>query len=476
MRFINELKVTAHSRSGDIRKTAVACLTVIGVGLLVFAFSASTWADDTKLNRFQEQLTSAYRLAVPAMVRIQVANDGKRWTQGVIISRDGLVVVHDGADRTQWKQPITVTLSSGRQMNAKSLGWTEEWRIGLLQIETQEALPSVELANSTNRPVGEMCFALDFSDSYGPGFDEQPTMRLGFVQRGGSGWFVSSCEFGSLGGFGAATFNSRGQLIGLTTRRKAGWEIQTDAGVIRQNLHQLKQEASLDIQLLKASTRPQLLPTVGMNDLETARAASVRIRPSDNPSSNFSGTIVTAEGLIMSCAHHGIGSGGRVSVEFPDGKVAQGRILGTNPVSDVCLIQLNDAGPWPFALVGNSFSQLPNSPVTIYGYPHSSTSLTPDELTRRVIRVDGFSDSYHLLAERRQIYGGMSGGGAFDENGRLIGIHCGRGPLAEFQVRVETFFHQWDTLFPVLFSGWRDVEGTTRAWRHSTLNSGHRIA
>jgi len=90
---------------------------------LVFAFSASTWADDTKLNRFQEQLTSAYRLAVPAMVRIQVANDGKpRVTQGVIISRDGLVVVHDGADRTQWKQPITVTLSSGRQMNAKSLG------------------------------------------------------------------------------------------------------------------------------------------------------------------------------------------------------------------------------------------------------------------------------------------------------------------------------------------------------------------
>lgn len=474
MRFINELKVTAHSRSGDIRKTAVACLTVIGVGLLVFAFSASTWADDTKLNRFQEQLTSAYRLAVPAMVRIQVANDGKpRVTQGVIISRDGLVVVHDGADRTQWKQPITVTLSSGRQMNAKSLGWTEEWRIGLLQIETQEALPSVELANSTNRPVGEMCFALDFSDSYGPGFDEQPTMRLGFVQRGGSGWFISSCEFGNLGGFGAATFNSRGQLIGLTTRRKAaGWEIQTDAGVIRQNLHQLKQEASLDIQLLKASTRPQLLPTVGMNDLETARAASVRIRPSDNPSSNFSGTTVTAEGLIMSCAHHGIGSGGRVSVEFPDGKVAQGRILGTNPVSDVCLIQLNDAGPWPFALVGNSFSQLPNSPVTIYGYPHSSTSLTPDELTRRVIRVDGFSDSYHLLAERRQIYGGMSGGGAFDENGRLIGIHSVSVPLAEFEVRVETFFHQWDTLS----QEWTDTAPKSGEWEELKLSAQHLVA
>ncbi len=438
-------------------------MTAIRIALLVFVVcSASTLADDTTRSRFQDQLTNAFRSTVPAMVQIETATNGKpRVTQGVIISADGLVVVYDRADRTQWRNPITVTLSSGRKIAAKSLGWSEEWRIGLLQINTSEDLPFVELATSTNRPVGELCYALDFSDSFGFGFDEQPTMRLGYVQRSGDGWFVSSCEFDNLGGFGAATFNSRGQLIGLTTRRKASdWEIQTDAEVIRRNLLPLRQAKCLEVELLNASVRPQVLPIVGKSDLEIATAASVRIRPSDNPSSNFSGTVVTAEGLIMSCAHHRTPAGGQVSVEFPDERIVQGRVLGTNPVSDVCLIQLNDKGPWPFALIGKSFDQVPNSPITIYGYPHSSTSRGPTVKTAQVIHVEGFSDSSHLLTARGQIYGGMSGGGAFDANGRLIAIHAGREPLAEYQVRVETFFHQWE----ILSKEWSDTEAKSDEW------------
>lgn len=412
--------------------------------LVVITYASDLQAQQPELQRVQSQIFSARRATLPAMVLINADSNSQR-RQGVLISSDGLILVM-GRSHSQWHGPQPVLLSDGRKVTARALEFSQEWRIQLLQIEDEGKWPRVELA-SASAQVGQICFALDYSDSFGLGKDIVPTMRLGCIDQSGPGWFVSSCEFGNSGGSGAGTFNLNGELIGLTTRRKKESEIQTDATVINRLIDQLRKPEGINVEHLRSVAFPKALPPSIASNLKTAIAASVRIRHGSNPKHNFSGTIVNKSGLIVSCAHHNIPSGGRVDVELTDGRNVPGEILGANRVTDLCLVQIDGDGPWPYAPIGNSFDLQVNDPVTILGYPHGNDARTPTFKNTKRIEVEGRPECCLLFTEGGQIRGGMSGGGVFDTKGRLVAIHHGRDSQSGFQGRVETFFQQWDTLY-----------------------------
>jgi serine protease Do len=158
--------------------------------------------------------------------------------------------------------------------------------------------------------------------------------------------------------------------------------------------------------------------------LEKAAQATVRIRrkPADR---GLSGVVVTADGLVATCAHHFVMPGNRVIICFPDGRDATGRVVGINLLCDIGLVQITDAGPWPHVEMGNSLRLRPGDPCLSIGYgPVQSRERQPSVRKSKVVAPGTGRWEYRLSTDPSTPFiGGDSGGGIFDAEGRLVAIH-----------------------------------------------------
>jgi serine protease Do len=184
--------------------------------------------------------------------------------------------------------------------------------------------------------------------------------------------------------------------------------------------------------------------TISKEVAERATAASVQIR--QNPGKKgWSGTIVTKDGLIATCAHHFVMPGAQVVVSLPDGRDVPAEVQGLSFPSDVGLVRITEQGQFPFVGMGDSTQVLAGDSGLAVGYgPVNPEARQPRVQTVSVNEPSEESSFLELFTSFKMV-AGDSGGGLFDCEGRLVGIHCGIVPFVTHR-RVELFHKHWDEL------------------------------
>ncbi|MHC4460740.1 MAG: trypsin-like peptidase domain-containing protein [Planctomycetota bacterium] len=407
----------------------------------------------------ERRVRTVYETANPAVVRIEWKTDRRSGlSNGVIVTADGYVVtgndpvlaIHQGGSSD-------ILLAGGRRVMGAALGWSQEWGVGLMKITEPGSWPHVKLGSTANIKAGQLCVALRYTKLAGNQWNRQPTLYLGSVTRSAAGVWFSSSTTGSIG----SIFDLEGRLVGLTTSiwTHSGDITHTSIEVIRTHWDDLAAGKNLDRARLLSSekatgespkaTGPKTQGTAEQQRvsaaLEKAKLATVRIRMSGEEK-GWSGVIVTSDGYVVTCAHHSTPlPGQKVTISLSDGRDVAGKILGTNWVSDISLMKIKEKGPWPHTEFGNSTTMRSDEPCLVMGYPATRQERQP--LVRRAqidVRQDD-SWSCFLFTSQCPRYGGDSGGGVFDLEGRVVAVMQGGWPRPR-HLRVELFRKQWDFL------------------------------
>jgi serine protease Do len=144
---------------------------------------------------------------------------------------------------------------------------------------------------------------------------------------------------------------------------------------------------------------------------------------SNGTGSSGSGVIVSKKGLILTAAHV-IQGLKEVDVFFPDGKKWQGKVLGANFSKDIGMVQMVDAGPWPFVELGESKPLEAGDWLVALGH---STGFDPARTPPvRFGRLMSDGPGNYFTSDCTLI-GGDSGGPLFDLKGKLVGINSSIG-------------------------------------------------
>jgi len=132
-----------------------------------------------------------------------------------------------------------------------------------------------------------------------------------------------------------------------------------------------------------------------------------------------SGTIVSADGLILTAAHVTKGNE-TMTVIFPDGHTVKCKVLGENYTRDVSLAKIETPGTYPFIELGDSDQLEETSDVVAMGHPGGfDLRRTPPV---RIGRIN-MKDQGGFLVSDCTLVGGDSGGPLFDLDGKIVGIH-----------------------------------------------------
>jgi serine protease Do len=167
-------------------------------------------------------------------------------------------------------------------------------------------------------------------------------------------------------------------------------------------------------------------------------------------SAQFSGVVVSADGVILSAAHV-VMTGNTYKVMFANGLECVARGLGriTLPpdhmVPDAAMLKITTKGSWPFAEMGWSSSLKAGQPCISIAYPESVEQRKPN---LRFGKISTLKNEYGFLQSTCIMEPGDSGGPLFDLLGRLIGIHSGiRIPEdINYEVPVDTYRKYWSAL------------------------------
>lgn len=176
---------------------------------------------------------------------------------------------------------------------------------------------------------------------------------------------------------------------------------------------------------------------------EKAMPATVAL-VSNGTGSSGSGVIVSKKGLILTAAHV-IQGVKEVDVFFPDGKKWQGKVLGANYSKDIGMVQMVDAGPWPFVELGESKPLEAGDWLVALGH---STGFDPARTPPvRFGRLMSDGPGNYFTSDCTLI-GGDSGGPLFDLKGKLVGINSSIGWSWKNNnhAGVDGFREDWDRL------------------------------
>lgn len=138
-----------------------------------------------------------------------------------------------------------------------------------------------------------------------------------------------------------------------------------------------------------------------------------------------SGFIISADGKILTNAHVVEGAD-RVSVILKDGRTFEGRVVGSDPVTDVAVIRIQ-ANQLPTVRVGNSQQLNPGEWVIAIGNPLG----LENTVTMGIVSATGRSSGEIGVADKRvdfiqtdaAINPGNSGGPLLNSRGEVIGMN-----------------------------------------------------
>lgn len=160
-----------------------------------------------------------------------------------------------------------------------------------------------------------------------------------------------------------------------------------------------------------------------------------------------SGVVVSEDGLILTAGHVVRGSD-EMTVIFPNGKQAKGKVLGANYTRDTAMVQILDPKPglgWPHVTLGNSKKLATGDLVIALGHAGGYDPVrTPPVRFGRVIArgVDQF------ISTDCTLIGGDSGGPLFNLKGNIVGIHSsiGESLSSNNHASITGVLQDWDEL------------------------------
>jgi len=139
-----------------------------------------------------------------------------------------------------------------------------------------------------------------------------------------------------------------------------------------------------------------------------------------------SGVIINQNGLVLTNAHV-VERVDDVSVTLADGTICDGKVMGTDVVTDLALVKIDDSKQFSFAPLGNSEDLEVGDWAIALGTPYGlekTVTLGIVSSLHRDINSLGFSDKrLDLIQTDAAINPGNSGGPLINSNGEVIGIN-----------------------------------------------------
>ena len=139
-----------------------------------------------------------------------------------------------------------------------------------------------------------------------------------------------------------------------------------------------------------------------------------------------SGVIINENGLVLTNAHV-VERVDNVSVTLADGSICDGEVLGTDTVTDLALVKIDEDAYSGFAPLGNSEDLEVGDWAIALGTPYGlekTVTLGIVSSLHRDINSLGFSDKrLDLIQTDAAINPGNSGGPLINSNGEVIGIN-----------------------------------------------------
>ena len=139
-----------------------------------------------------------------------------------------------------------------------------------------------------------------------------------------------------------------------------------------------------------------------------------------------SGVIIDKNGLVLTNAHV-VDRVDNVSVTLADGNICEGNVLGTDTVTDLALVKIENSTISSFAPLGNSEELEVGDWAIALGTPYGlekTVTLGIVSSLHRDINSLGFSDKrLDLIQTDAAINPGNSGGPLINSNGEVIGIN-----------------------------------------------------
>ena len=139
-----------------------------------------------------------------------------------------------------------------------------------------------------------------------------------------------------------------------------------------------------------------------------------------------SGVIFQADGLILTNAHV-VDKSERVTVGLPDGRRVAARVVGIDRITDLALVRLVGAGPWPVAVLGNSDAvHVGDWAIAVgnpYGLDNTVTLGIISSLNRNASKLGIMDKRLDLIQTDAAINPGNSGGPLLNADGEVVGIN-----------------------------------------------------
>ena len=139
-----------------------------------------------------------------------------------------------------------------------------------------------------------------------------------------------------------------------------------------------------------------------------------------------SGVIIDKDGFVLTNAHV-LERVDNVSVTLADGNILEGQVLGTDAVTDLALVKIDNSTIFSFAPLGNSEDLEVGDWAIALGTPYGlekTVTLGIVSSLHRDINSLGFSDKrLDLIQTDAAINPGNSGGPLINSNGEVIGIN-----------------------------------------------------
>ena len=139
-----------------------------------------------------------------------------------------------------------------------------------------------------------------------------------------------------------------------------------------------------------------------------------------------SGFIFEPNGLILTNAHV-VANSDKVIVGLQDGRRIEGTVVGLDPITDLAVVRLAGAGPWPLAPMGNSDAlQVGDWAIAVgnpFGLDNTVTLGIISNLNRNASKLGITDKRLDLIQTDAAINPGNSGGPLLNADGEVIGIN-----------------------------------------------------